>query len=270
LKVYRGRVTGYRISELAERTGFPASTLRYYEQRGLLPPVARTSGGYRSYDEHAVERLRFITRAKQLDLPLGEIRELAEVWDDGACAPVQHRLAGLIDGKIAGVDARVAELTEFRGQLMAARAGLGRHTPDGPCDEDCGCVSSSAARTRVRAVQLLSPGPATPLPIELTKTDPGPPITCTLDGADQETRMRDWRQLLQAVTSRQDIDDGIRLTLPADPDLIGQAARLAALEQACCRFFTFAMELTEQSAILTVRAPADAAELLHAMFAPQS
>jgi hypothetical protein len=82
--------------------------------------------------------------------------------------------------------------------------------------------------------------------------------------------MRDWRQLLQAVTSRQDIDDGIRLTLPADPDLIGQAARLAALEQACCRFFTFAMELTEQSAILTVRAPADAAELLHAMFAPQS
>ena len=78
--------------------------------------------------------------------------------------------------------------------------------------------------------------------------------------------MRDWRQLLQAVTSRQDIDDGIRLTLPADPDLIGQAARLAALEEACCRFFTFAMELTAAGVTMTVRAPADAAELLHAMF----
>jgi DNA-binding transcriptional MerR regulator len=88
LKVYRCRVTGYRISELAERTGFPASTLRYYEQQGLLPAVARTSGGYRSYDERTVERLSFIARAKQLDLPLDEIRDLAAVWDDGACAPV--------------------------------------------------------------------------------------------------------------------------------------------------------------------------------------
>jgi DNA-binding transcriptional MerR regulator len=263
-------VTGYRISELAERTGFPASTLRYYEQQGLLPAVARTSGGYRSYDERAVERLSFIARAKQLDLPLDEIRDLAAVWDDGACAAVQHRLAGLIAGKIADVDVRVAELTEFRNQLLAARDGLARHTPDGPCDAYCGCVSPDAARTGARTLQLLNSGPATPLPIELTKADHGQPLTCTLDSADQQTRVGEWRQLLHAVTSRQDTGDGIRLTLPADPDLIGQAARLAASEQACCRFFTFAMELTEQSVTMTVRAPADAAELLHAMFGPPS
>lgn len=266
MKVYRGQVTGYRISELAERTGFPASTLRYYEQQGLLPDVARTSGGYRSYDERVVERLRFIARAKQLDLPLGEIRDLAAIWDDGPCAPVQQRLAGLIDGKIAHVEARVAELTEFRSQLQAARAGLVQHTPDGPCDENCGCVSSGAARTGARTVQLLSLGPAMPLPIELAEADDEPPISCTLEGSDQQTRIQDWKQLLQAVTSREDSGDGIRLTLPADPDLIGQAARLAALEQACCRFFTFSMELAAASVTLTVRAPAHAAELAHAMF----
>lgn len=269
MKVYRGQVT-YRISELAERTGFPASTLRYYEQQGLLPAVARTSGGYRSYDERALERLRFIARAKQLDLPLGEIRELAAVWDDGACAPVQHRLAGLIDGKIADVATRVAELTEFRSQLLAARDGLERYTPDGPCDENCGCVSPGAARTGARTVQLLSLGPATPLLVERAETDYEQPIACTLDGADQQTRIRDWKQLLQSATRREDTGDGIRVTLPADPDLIGQAARLAALEQACCRFFTFTLELTAASVTLTVNAPADAAELPHALFGPPS
>src|SRR5262249_43643515 len=126
---------GYRISELAERTGFPASTLRFYEQEGLLPPAERTPGGYRSYDERTVERLTFIARAKQLELPLDEIRELATIWDAGSCAPVQHRLVDLLTTKISTVDTTIAELTAFRGQLAAAREGLGQHTPDGPCDD---------------------------------------------------------------------------------------------------------------------------------------
>ena len=113
----------YRISQLAERTGFSASTLRYYEQAGLLPNTARTPGGYRSYDDRAVGRLRFIARAKQLGLPLEEIRNLASVWDAGDCAPVQDRLAALLTSKIEEVRDRVAELTAFGDQLAAARAG---------------------------------------------------------------------------------------------------------------------------------------------------
>jgi hypothetical protein len=58
----------YRISELAERTGFSASALRFYEQAGLLSASERSAGGYRLYDQAAVERLAFIARAKQLGL----------------------------------------------------------------------------------------------------------------------------------------------------------------------------------------------------------
>ena len=43
----------YRISQLAERVGRPATTLRSYAARGLLP-AQRTAGGYRSYDDHDI------------------------------------------------------------------------------------------------------------------------------------------------------------------------------------------------------------------------
>jgi MerR family transcriptional regulator, copper efflux regulator len=141
-------VAEYRISQLAERTGFSASTLRYYEQAGLLPSAARTPGGYRRYDEHTVERLRFIARAKQLGLPLEEIRELTTVWDAGDCGPVQARLAAVLTTRITEVQARIAELTAFGEQLVAARDGLAHHTPAGPCDASCGCLGNGDARHR--------------------------------------------------------------------------------------------------------------------------
>jgi DNA-binding transcriptional MerR regulator len=39
------------ISQLARRSGVPASTLRYYEKVGVIPPPSRTKSGYRRYDE---------------------------------------------------------------------------------------------------------------------------------------------------------------------------------------------------------------------------
>lgn len=83
-------VSDLRISQLAERTGVPATTLRFYDSTGLLP-ADRTPGGYRVYGEDAVKRLGFITTAKRLGLPLEEIAELLHVWADGSCAPAWPR-----------------------------------------------------------------------------------------------------------------------------------------------------------------------------------
>ncbi len=67
MKVYRRDMTAtLRISQLAERSGFRPSALRYYEQVGLLETAERTPAGYRLYEESAVPRLQFIDRAKQL------------------------------------------------------------------------------------------------------------------------------------------------------------------------------------------------------------
>ena len=48
----------YTIGEMAKMLGVPASTLRYYDKEGLLPFVARSSGGIRQFRESDIEWLR--------------------------------------------------------------------------------------------------------------------------------------------------------------------------------------------------------------------
>jgi DNA-binding transcriptional MerR regulator len=55
-------VNAYTIGEMAERSGFSASALRYYEGIGLVEPSTRTGAGCRLYDDHTLARLAFIAR----------------------------------------------------------------------------------------------------------------------------------------------------------------------------------------------------------------
>ena len=130
-----------KISEVAQRSGFTSSTLRYYEDVGLVPPVERTSAGYRLYDEGSLARLAFIARAKQLGCSLEEIAELVAAWEGERCEPVQQRLQDLVAAKIAAARERIAELQALTAQLQQAADGLQVHTPEGPCDDDCGCAT---------------------------------------------------------------------------------------------------------------------------------
>ena len=67
------------ISEVAERSGFAASALRYYEAQGLID-ADRTPGGRRCFQRSVLRRLAFIRAASNVGLTLDEIRgELAEL-----------------------------------------------------------------------------------------------------------------------------------------------------------------------------------------------
>src|SRR5437016_4506585 len=93
LKAYLGSVsTTYKIAEVARRSGFNPSTLRYYEELGLVPPAGRTPAGYRLYDDSSLARLAFIARAKQLGCTLEEITDLVVAWEGERCEPIHVRL----------------------------------------------------------------------------------------------------------------------------------------------------------------------------------
>ena len=53
-----------QIGRVAERSGVPAKTIRYYEEIGLISKPERTAGGYREYDKQDVDILRFVSRAQ--------------------------------------------------------------------------------------------------------------------------------------------------------------------------------------------------------------
>ena len=57
-----------RIGQLAQIAGVDPQTIRFYEQRGLLPLPDRQENGYRIYTKRHIEQLAFIRRCRILDL----------------------------------------------------------------------------------------------------------------------------------------------------------------------------------------------------------
>jgi len=108
-----------RIGEIAGALGLNPRTIRYYEAIGLLPAPRRTLAGYRLYDDDAVDRLRFIAKAKAIGLTLEEIGEIFALRRDGE-QPCEHVLT-LIDRKLAMVDQQRRALEEFRAALVSLR-----------------------------------------------------------------------------------------------------------------------------------------------------
>lgn len=251
-------MSGMRISRLAERSGIPATTLRYYEDRGLLP-AERTASGYRVYGEDAVRRLAFIHAAKSLGLGLAEIAELLDVWATGSCSQVRADLRPRLAARIAGADRRRAELGSFadslRGVLSHLDALPERATPCGP---ECGMP------TEPRQQPPLAPRSPSALP--MLPPEPTPPryaapapVACSLPPGAQGRRLDRWRRLVADATV-EDLPDGRRLTLPVDR--AGELADLCAAEQRCCPFFDFRLHLASPVVYLEVRAPEGAAALL--------
>src|SRR5438874_319748 len=175
---------GLKIKEVADASGFTTATLRYYEQRGLLPEASRTPAGYRVYDQRTLDRLAFIARAKQLGCTLEEISGLTTAWDGGRCGPVQQHLRALVAGKIAAARDQIVDLTRFATELQRAAVALERHRPEGPCDSQCGCVTEPDDTT-MQAISLTSKLAA----------DGEPAIACTLPAGSMKGRIDDWQVL---------------------------------------------------------------------------
>jgi MerR family transcriptional regulator, copper efflux regulator len=234
-----------RISQLADASGVPASTLRFYDSAGLLP-AERTVSGYRVYGQDAVERLAFIGSAKRFGLALEEIVELLGVWENGACSEVKADLRPKVAARLAQTERRAAEFAEFAASLRGALERIDA-LPDrsGSCDDECGSVSLR---------------PATPDDASSTEDRwRTAPIACSLDGGDLERRAADWHDLLDGAAPTR-IPEGVRFDLPVER--VAALAALAAAEQRCCPFFDFRLHLDGSLVHLEVRAPAEAADLV--------
>lgn len=238
------------ISQAAERTGFSPSTLRFYEQAGLVAPT-RTLSGYRCYGDEHLDALAFIGRAKRLGLSLDDITDLLGLLGEDRCGPVQGRLRELIATRLADARRQMTDLSTFVVELEQATADLGHHTPDGPCDDSCGCrsdaprpASSPVSPTTKRKV------PATPLP-----------IVCSLSRADLTHRQQEWGAFMSTATVTESTEAGATVLFPPSID-VGALARLVAAECDCCNFFTFAITLDGTGVSLEVSAPPDARPMI--------
>jgi len=76
-----------RIGDLARLTGKTVRAIHLYEEQGLLQPTTRSSGGFRLYEDHAVERVRWIELLHELGFSLNEMRDLLRSWWSAGLGP---------------------------------------------------------------------------------------------------------------------------------------------------------------------------------------
>jgi DNA-binding transcriptional MerR regulator len=73
-----GGDTLYSIGELARRTGLTVKAIRFYSDRGIVPPTDRSPAGYRLYGIDAVARLDLVRTLRDLGMDLPTIRKVVE------------------------------------------------------------------------------------------------------------------------------------------------------------------------------------------------
>jgi Cu(I)-responsive transcriptional regulator len=106
----------FTIGRLAQATGVPSKTIRYYEETGLLPRPKRAGNGYRRYVERDVHLLRFVKRARDLGFSMDQVSSLLTLWND-------RRRKSRDVMKLARVHLR--EIDEKITQLEGLKASLG-------------------------------------------------------------------------------------------------------------------------------------------------
>ena len=231
----------YRIAQVAELVGVAPSALRYYEDIGLIAKPSRGTNGYRSYDDADLARLAFVTNAKNLGIPLDDIRDLVVAYDTEDCSTVAHYVVELVAARLAETRTRIADLTALAEQLNGVTERLAASPTAGACGVACPCATVSVEASS---------------------------IACSLDDADLADRVHQWRAVVAFARTRTDVPGGTDMTFSPDPTIAADLAGLAVAEQACCPFFTFTMRISPDELRLEVRGPADTAPLVAALFAP--
>jgi DNA-binding transcriptional MerR regulator len=97
------------IGDISKAAGVAAKTIRFYEDKGLLPRPARSEGGYRLYGADDLRRLTFLRRTRGLGFSLSEARKLLRAAEHLDCGSFEGQLAREAVAKLAEVDALLAD-----------------------------------------------------------------------------------------------------------------------------------------------------------------
>lgn len=120
--------TSLTIGRLAKEAGVGVETVRYYQQRGLLP-TPPGNGSYRQYPLVLVDRIRFIKRAQELGFSLDEILELLALDENTDRSSIRQLAAG----KIGQIQQKMDDLSRMLATLEQLVTCCARTSTEAPC-----------------------------------------------------------------------------------------------------------------------------------------
>ena len=118
------------ISDVANRSGLPAKTIRYYEDIGLIKPL-RDGNGYRAFRDSDMHKLAFLGRARALGFTIDNCRALLALREDKSRASADVR--AIAKDHLKQIEAKITDLEAMRDTLSdLVRCCAGDQRPDCP------------------------------------------------------------------------------------------------------------------------------------------
>ena len=101
--------------EISRKTDISARTIRFYEDKGIIPIPERDPNGYRNYHNSILSRLKFIKNVQKLGFSLSEIKELADmkIVPGMSCESVHEKAKS----KILDIKNKIKELDRIKNAL---------------------------------------------------------------------------------------------------------------------------------------------------------
>jgi MerR family copper efflux transcriptional regulator len=123
------------IGTVAERSGVPPKSIRYYESIGLIHPADRRPNGYRNYSSDDMRTLALIKRAWSLGFSVEEVRDLLDLWRDSKRK--SSAVKAMAARHIEALDRKIEELQSMRKALAEpVKRCRGDSRPDCPILND--------------------------------------------------------------------------------------------------------------------------------------
>ena len=116
------------IGRLARAAEVGVETIRYYQERQLLP-VPPSTGAFRYYPVGLVDRIRFIKRAQELGFSLEEISELLHLEEGADRASIRDIAAN----RLSQIERKLTDLRRMQKVLKHLVTECERTSADLPC-----------------------------------------------------------------------------------------------------------------------------------------
>lgn len=107
----------YSIGQVAEITGLSTKTLRFYEEKEIIKCASRKENGYRYFSEENLDEIKLIKYAKDLGLPLSEIKKLMIGCTGGDCKQTKAYNEKIIGDYVALLTERIKQMEILRKRL---------------------------------------------------------------------------------------------------------------------------------------------------------
>ena len=111
----------YRIGELAKRAGKTVRTIHFYEELGLLHPAERSPGGFRMYNDEALNRIQWIEQIQDLGFSLVDIRGFLDGLHGQETGPQSmHMLQRFYREKLEQTRATIEKMKSLETDLLSS------------------------------------------------------------------------------------------------------------------------------------------------------